>query len=160
MRARVLVVAAVALAAGLYLLRAVTGPEDAPSAPESVRPRTPARSVAEPAAAPSASLRNVFEYADVVVRAAGPPPRLAAAAPAPATTMVAAPPPAPAVRLVGLLRRGKNLKAALAITGETYVLGSGESAAGYTVLGIDEDEGVRVKAPDGTTIVLGPTSDR
>jgi hypothetical protein len=58
---------------------------------------------------------------------------------------------------VGLLRRGAQLKAALAITGETYVLASGESAGGYTVVGIDEDEGVRVRTPDGTTIVLIPT---
>ena len=160
MRARVLLTAAVALAAGLYLLRAVTGPEDTPSAPESARPRTPAKPVAEAAAASNASPRNVFEYADTVVRAAGPPASLPAAPAVPPTTVVAAPPPAPAVRLVGLLRRGANLKAALAITGETYVLGAGESAAGYTVLGIDEDEGVRVKTPEGTTIVLGPTSDR
>ena len=68
--------------------------------------------------------------------------------------------PAPAVRLVGLLRRGRQVKAALAITGETYVLAAGESVAGYTVMGIDEDEGVRVKMPDGSTIVLAPTSDR
>ena len=155
-----LLVAAVALAAGLYLLRAVTGPEESPAAPESARPRMPARAVAETSVAPNAPLRNVFEYTDSVVRAAGPPASLAAAVAAPSTTMVAAPPPAPAVRLVGLLRRGANLKAALAITGETYVLGSGESAVGYTVLGIDEDEGVRVKTPDGTTIVLGPASDR
>lgn len=80
-------------------------------------------------------------------------------APAAAAT-IAPPPPPPAVRLVGLLRRGAQIKAALAITGETYVLASGESAAGYTVVGIDEDEGVRVKMPDGSTIVLAPTPDR
>ena len=44
--------------------------------------------------------------------------------------------------------------------GETIVLASGESAGGYTVVAIDEDEGVRVRTPDGSTIVLVPTPDR
>jgi hypothetical protein len=104
---------------------------------------------------PSASLRNVFEYVEAGVRAVGPPPSMAPRAPVAAA--IPPPPAPPAVRLVGLLRRGGQLKAALAITGETYVLASGESAGGYTVVGIDEDEGVRVKTPDGATIVLVPT---
>jgi len=151
---------AVTAAAALYLIRVAGGPDSSSSTPDSARTPAPARAVAEPVAAPSASLRNVFEYVDTPVRAAGP---LARPAPvATATVAPVAPPPAapPAVRLVGLLRRGRQLKAALAITGETYVLASGESAAGYTVMGIDEDEGVRVKMPDGSTMVLVPTPDR
>ena len=159
MRARVLVLVAVTAAAALYLIRVADGPDDSSSTPDSGRVRAPGRAVAEPVAVPSASLRNVFEYADSPVRSAMAPARPAPVAPA-AVASVATPPAPPAVRLVGLLRRGSQLKAALAITGETYVLASGESAAGYTVMGIDEEEGVRVKMPDGTTTVLVPTPDR
>jgi hypothetical protein len=159
MRARVLALIAVVAAVGFYLLQLAGGPGSSSSSPESSRATAPAMAVSAPAAPPSASLRNVFEYADAV-QAAGPPAR---PAPPPIAVASAIPPPAPApapVRLVGLLRRGAQLKAALSITGETHVLASGESAAGYTVLGIDEDEGVRVKTPDGSTIVLAPASDR
>jgi len=158
MRARVLALTAVVAAVGFYLLQLAGTPGGPSSSPISSRAPAPALAVSSPAAAPSASLRNVFEYADVGVQAAGPPAR-PAPAPVPVTSVL--PPPAPApVRLVGLLRRGAQLKAALAITGETHVLASGESAGGYTILGIDEDEGVRVKTPDGSTIVLAPASDR
>jgi len=152
--------AAMAAALALYLIRAAGGPDGSSAAPDSVRTAAPLRTVAEPVTTPSSPLRNVFEYAEASVRAAGPPPALRSA-PTPVATApnVPLPPPPPPVRLVGLLRRGNHLKAALAITGETYVLASGESAAGYTVLGIDEDEGVRVKMPDGSTIVLAPAPD-
>jgi hypothetical protein len=158
MRARVLALAAVAAAATIVLLRTGAAPDRSSFAPDTPRAAHPAPAVAGPASAPSASLRNVFEYVDAGVRAAGPSSSVAARAPLAVATL--APPPAPpAVRLVGLLRRGAQLKAALTITGETYVLASGESAGGYTVVGIDEDEGVRVKTPDGATIVLVPTPD-
>jgi hypothetical protein len=92
------------------------------------------------------------------VQAAGPPARLA---PPPIAVASAIPAPAPEpVRLVGLLRRGTRVKAALSIAGETHVLAGGESAGGYTVLGIDEDDGVRVKTPDGSVIVLAPAEGR
>ena len=152
---------AVAAALALYLIRAAGNPDGSSAAPDSVRTAAPARAVAEPVVAPSSPLRNVFEYAEASVHAAPPPAATvrSVAPPVAAAPIAALPPPAPPVRLVGLLRRGNQLKAALAITGETYVLGSGESAAGYTVVGIDEDEGVRVKMPDGSTIVLAPASD-
>ena len=97
-------------------------------------------------------MRNVFEYAGA--------PRADAAAPAAAPTtapvVVPSPSPSPAVRLVGLVRRKGQVKAALAILGETVVLARGEAAAGYTVLSIDEDDGVRVQAPDGSVLQLAP----
>jgi hypothetical protein len=74
----------------------------------------------------------------------------------PAPIAAPSPSPSPAVRLVGLLRRKGELKAALAILGETVVLAPGESAAGYTVVSIDEEEGVRVQGPDGGTLQLSP----
>jgi hypothetical protein len=151
--------AAVAAALALYLMRAAGIPDGSSTAPESVRTAARARAVAEPVATPSSPLRNVFEYAEASVRAAGVPSAVRSVLPTMVAEPSAPPPPPPPVRLVGLLRRGSHLKAALAITGETYVLGSGESAAGYTVVGIDEEEGVRVKTPDGSTIVLAPTPD-
>src|SRR5439155_22509407 len=109
--------------------------------------------------APPRSLRNVFEYGDGT-------PRVAAAAPAAAPPSLlmapAAPPPSapPAVRLIGLVRRGGQLKAALAVVGKTVVLAPGESASGYTVVSIDEEEGVQLKAPDGSPLrLLLPASE-
>jgi hypothetical protein len=152
-------VAAVAAVVAFYLLQLAGGPGSSSASPDAARAPAPARAISEPAAAPSASLRNVFEYADGGVRAAGPPPLLAAP-PAVAVASPVAPPAPPPVRLVGLLRRGGQVKAALSITGETYVLAAGESGGGYTIVAIDEDEGVRVKTPDGSTIVLAPAPDR
>ena len=149
---RVLVLAAVAALAAAYLWRdAGSGASDAPSAV----PRAPAAPVRpaerpETAAAPA---RNVFEYADRHPTAAAP--SIASAA-TPAPMAAPSPSPSPAVRLVGLVRRQGRLKAALAILGETVVLAPGESAAGYKVLSIDEEDGVRVQAPDGATLQLAP----
>jgi Tfp pilus assembly protein PilP len=60
---------------------------------------------------------------------------------------------APMVRLVGLVRRAGVIKAALQVHGETIVVGAGEAAGSYRVLAIDED-GVRLRAADGTTLTL------
>jgi hypothetical protein len=150
---RVLVLAVVAALAAAYLWRdAGSGASDAPAAV----PRAPMpapRTVEAPAvAAPPA--RNVFEYADQQRTASAPLTTGSAAMPAPIAAP--SPSPSPAVRLVGLLRRKGELKAALAILGETVVLAPGESAAGYTVVSIDEEEGVRVQGPDGGTLQLSP----
>ncbi len=146
-----MVLAVVAALAAAYLWRdAGSGASDGPPAmPRGALP--PARTL-EPAAVATPPARNVFEYADAKPPAA--PPVASAPAPEPVTAPAAS--PSPAVRLVGLVRRHGQLKAALAITGDTVVLAPGESAAGYTVVSIDEDEGVRVRAPDGSTVLLGP----
>ena len=155
MRGRVIAVAALTAALAFYLLREAGGPDRSSGGPDAARATPPLTLVGDPSAAPSPSLRNVFAYVSAASRPAAPAPSTAAVAPA-----ALASPPAPPVRLVGLLRRGAQVKAALAITGETVVLASGESAGGYTVMAIDEDEGVRVRTPDGSTIVLVPTPDR
>jgi hypothetical protein len=51
------------------------------------------------------------------------------------------------------------VQAALTILGETVVLATGESSDGYTVLSIDEEEGVRLRGPDGVTLVLAPSQE-
>jgi hypothetical protein len=149
-RARVLALAVVAALAAAYLWRdSGSGASDAPvAAPRA--PAAPPLAAQPPSAAAPAPLRNVFEYADA--------PRPAAPESAPTAAPVTAPvpSPSPAVRLVGLVRRNGQLKAALAVLGETVVLARGESAAGYTVLSIDEEDGVRVQAPDGGVLRLAP----
>jgi hypothetical protein len=153
---RLAVVTLITAGALAYLLRSVGGSGDSEGPPESVRSAPSERAAVEPSAAPSSSGRNVFEYWDGGARPAGPPPAVLAPAPVAPAAAAPAPEPPPAVRLVGVLRRGTLLRAALTIQGDTVVLAPGESAAGYSVVSIDEEEGVRVKAPDGTAIVLAP----
>jgi hypothetical protein len=104
----------------------------------------------EPQAVPVAT-RNVFEYATEE------PPPDAPSVDVPTADleppMATEPSPSP-VRLVGLVRRQGRLKAALSIEGDVAVLGPGESARGYTVVGVDEESGARLRAPDGSELVL------
>lgn len=158
MRARVLVVTLIALAGLAYFLRAVGGSGD--SEPPAERPRDlvrtdPYAASPPPAAAP---LRNVFQYGEGAAPAPAPGANVSRVTPPPVVE-APAPSPSPLVRLVGLLRRGGQTRAALAIAGETVVLAAGESADGYTVISIDEDEGVRLRAPDGGTLVVTPQSE-
>jgi hypothetical protein len=59
------------------------------------------------------------------------------------------------VRLVGILHTGATLRAALSVRGELLVVGVGDDASGYRVLSIDE-EGVRLRGPDGDELALAP----
>ncbi len=71
---------------------------------------------------------------------------LARSAKAPAAVL---PSPAPDLpRLVGLVRRQGRLLAAFAVDGDVVLAGPGETAAGVTVLEVDE-EGVLVRRKDG-----------
>lgn len=158
MRSRVLAVAALIAAIAFYLRREDGGPGPSSGGPDAARATPPVTLAGEASPAPSPPLRNVFEYVSAASRAA--PTRSVVAVAPVAPVALASPSGPPPLRLVGLLRRGAQVKAALAIMGETVVLASGESAAGYTVLAIDDDEGVRVRTPDGGTIVLVPTPDR
>ena len=147
MRLRVIIAVGAALVAIalLWTRELADAPSSLPRAPRARPARSP-RSV--PYDSP-ASTRNVFEFAPrpapetprrpVVEASVEPPPAL--------------PAPAPPVRFVGLVRRGGSLKAALQVSGEAVVLGMGEAAGGYTVVGIDDD-GVRLRAGDGTLLTL------
>ncbi|HEV7500061.1 MAG TPA: hypothetical protein VGQ33_08670 [Vicinamibacteria bacterium] len=152
MKMRVFVAAAAAAIAVLLLLRTMDGP-GAPERPSPIRRPQTASAVAGTASRSSpVPLRNVFEYA-------GGPSVVRAGSGTPAPTPPSSPPlpqpsPSPLVRLVGLLRRGGRLRAALAIVGETVVLAPGESSGGYSVVSIDEDEGVTLRGPDGSTVTL------
>jgi hypothetical protein len=61
------------------------------------------------------------------------------------------------LRLIGLVRKGGALKAALSLWGETVVLGEGEESRGYRVLSVDEESGVRLRGPDGSELSLSPS---
>ncbi len=146
----VLGVAVLALVGAAWVLRGsstVVPPRPAPAALRSVPAPVP------PAATPS--LRNVFEYLDRPAPVPGralPPRESAPVAPPSAEPREAASP----VRLVGIVRRGGELAAALSIDGEVVVLAKGETASGYAVLSIDEDEGVSLRGRDGATVRLVP----
>jgi len=98
--------------------------------------------------------RDPFRYAEERREgpASAPPPRAALPPPAPPE---ATPNP---VRLVGLVRKGGALKAAVSMWGETVVLGPGEESRGYRVLSIDDEGGVRLRGPDGSELTLPPSS--
>lgn len=61
---------------------------------------------------------------------------------------VATPEPPAAVRLVGFIRQGDELRAALSVLGRVALVAEGETVEGVTVLGVEQDEGVRVRLPD------------
>ena len=148
MKLRGLVAVAVGVLVAVVVMRDIGG--EAPLSPTRPPPR-PARPVRSGSAPLPAITRNVFEYA---ARAA-PEPTSRPAAPltTPSLPPVVVEPVTPVVRLLGLVRRGGVIKAALQIQGESVVVGPGELAGDYRVVGIDED-GVRLRARDGTTITL------
>jgi hypothetical protein len=65
--------------------------------------------------------------------------------------------PPPVVRFVGLVRRPEGLRAAVATPSGVVIIGPGDVVLGYTVLSLDEDRGLRLRAPDGTEQVLAPS---
>jgi hypothetical protein len=147
-KSRGLLAAAVALLAAVMLMRDIGGGPPPPLAPPRARPARPMRSGSTPL---PTSTRNVFEYGPRPT----PEPTSRPAAMAPSLPPVGGGQPvaAPAVRLVGLVRRAGVIKAALQVHGETMVVGAGEAAGDYRVVAIDED-GVRLRAADGTLITL------
>jgi len=59
---------------------------------------------------------------------------------------------------VGLVRRAEGLRAAVATAAGVVLLGPGDGISGYTVLGVDEEHGLRLRGPDGVEHVLEPRS--
>jgi hypothetical protein len=118
------------------------------------RPPVTLQPMVETSARPVRPTRNVFEYvapAPMLAR-----PSVPVTRPVPVMTLPAVRATPSPVRLVGILRRGAGLRAALSIRGEVYVLAPGEGAGGYTVIGIDEDIGVRLRTPEGDEESLAP----
>lgn len=152
MRARILVAALgiVALAA-LALGRVPTGRPAKPAGRVAALPRAeatpPAPRVVEPEA-----IRDLFRFADGSARSPEGAGRERTRAQA-ARPSAPDPTPPSGPRLVGLVSRGGRMVAALAADGEVVLAGPGETAAGVTVLAVDED-GVRIRRADGTEEVL------
>ncbi len=115
------------------------------------RREAPARPAPQPSAVNAAEgrdvRRNLFEYADAkpVVRKSTPLPAVA-----PTQT------PVPSVKLVGILHSAPGRRAALSSQGQIVVAAPGETVDGYEVLSIDDEDGVRLRSPEGTEIVLAP----
>lgn len=147
--------ALLAVGAGAVLLGrpsvpGVTRPLEAPSR---AVPSSPAPPISLPAASSQAPLRNVFVYED---EPALPPSLTPVATSLPPALL---PSPEATARLVGIVQRGDRPCAALWIAGEVVVLAVGEEAEGYRLLGLSEDEGVRLRAPSGEEITLPPPGE-
>lgn len=146
LRALVLSAASVFLA---FQMSRQSGRALSPAAPEPERKAAPVAAPTEdPVPAPPFA-RDPFRFGF------GPDPALAVRARPPVAPEPIAPAPTPSpVRLVGLVRRGGVLNAAIAVGGEVALAAVGESAFGYSVRGIDEDTGVRVQTPDGAELLI------
>lgn len=146
MRARALVLA---LALGLtaaFLTRGAGPVQSPPRAPE--RPPSPVRETAPTPASFEHVTRDPFHYLDDTepsVRS-----EATSVRPEPEAS------PAPPLRLVGLIRQGGLLRAALSIHGVAVTAAAGESVEGYEVLSVDDDAGVRLKDAGGTEVLLVP----
>jgi hypothetical protein len=146
-----LALALVGFATWLALKAQVAPVADLGEPPRAARPAAPTA-----APAPSRLLRDPFRYADEPVARAQPPVPVA-------EPPVEPPPPAATpepIRLSGFVRRGKELKAVLWISGTTVVVAAGETAEGYRVLTVDEDSGVRVRDGSGGELLLRPAPPR
>lgn len=118
-----------------------------------------AQTLVTPTPTPEASLaprvtRDLLRYEDPQASAL-PPERV------PAPVYSSAPPPVlvpPAQRLVGFVRRRGSLCAALVLPGNPTVvtLAAGETSANYAVLAVDEEQGVRLRTPEGNELLLPP----
>ncbi|HEY6553786.1 MAG TPA: hypothetical protein VI669_10540 [Vicinamibacteria bacterium] len=70
------------------------------------------------------------------------------------------PGPTPArVRLVGLVRRGGVLRAALVVDGDVVLVAAGETMSGYRVVSLDEEGGVRLRDAQGREETLALPGD-
>jgi hypothetical protein len=130
-------------------------PVEPPSrrAPHKVRAAAPdAVPSGTPLEASSAPRRNLFEYGEAPL----PPVRAYVEPMTPIGTPPATATPAAPVKLVGLVRQGDGLRAALALDGEIVLGAPGQKVSGYTIVSIDEDTGVVLNGPDGRTLELRP----
>jgi hypothetical protein len=100
-------------------------------------------------------LRNPFEFGRPPEEA----PRRAAPAPVSATPAPTATDPPP-LRLIGVVHHAEGLRAALSAEGEVVVMAPGGTVLGHRVLSVDEDQGVRLRTPQGEEILLRPAPRR
>jgi hypothetical protein len=119
-----------------------------------VAPQGKGSSTLEPEPLPAPPERDIFRYGEAPAAASRPlAPRPPPARLVPSVSL-ALPPPSLPLRLVGLVRRTEGLRAAVAISSGVVLVGPGDSVSGYTVLGVDEERGLRLRGPDGEEIML------
>lgn len=154
---------AAAAGAALVLLLALLFRQGAPGAsarpPDHVERDAPRPQMAFTPAPVAPPARDVFRYVGRDDDGGAVPPFEDAVPPSPPPSLADATPPlAPAPdqgpRLVGILRQGGVLKAALATSGEVVIARAGEMVDGYSVVSIDEEDGVVLRDPSGTPVTL------
>ena len=133
------------------------GPTDAkrPSpVRETVATHDAAASPLEADPLPAPPERDIFRYGEAPTAAPRPTEaRRVPARPTPVADLILPPPPLP-LRLVGLVRRTEGLRAAVATSSGVVLVAPGDAVSGYTVLGVDEERGLRLRGPDGAEILL------
>lgn len=161
MRRRLLALGA-ALALASLVFSFSRGAVPAPSASGPPGPPRPAAGASTPEGTqldplPPPPERDIFRYAEhsTPPPSSGRPRERPPAVIEPARPAGVDPPP-PAVRLVGLVHRPGGLRAAVSTSGGVVIVGPGDVVEGLTVVGIDEDRGLRLRAPDGTEVALLP----
>ena len=117
----------------------------------------PGSSALEPDPLPPPPARDIFRYAETAVAAPRPSATRSVLATLAAPTTLA-PRPALPLRLVGLVRRAEGLRAAVATSAGVVLVGPGDSVSGYTVVGVDEELGLRLRGPDLVELWLAPRS--
>ena len=144
---------AVALLITALVLLALQSAQRSPSSPSRTLPAPAVANPPLPAppADPVAS-RDIFQYADEP----GPEAHAMSSERETGVLEPEAPPAPDGPRLVGVLRRGGRLVAALAVDGDVVLVAPGQSAAGAIVLSVDE-ESVRVRLADGSERTLAPS---
>jgi hypothetical protein len=150
---RLLAVALLVALVALWLARPaqVTAPATGGGAGSPAPPSSPPTAASSP---PQRLARDPFRYANE----ARVPATSSQSEPAP-TPSYDAPAPAPSpepIRLSGFVRQGGALKAVLSLYGTTVVAGIGETAEGFRVVSVDEDQGVRLRGPTGEELQLKP----
>ena len=149
MKARLVVLAVVVGVVGIQLSRE-PGRAVAPAPRQVSDPATGSTPAARPVVPPAAPVgRDPFRFAtDAAVVSARP------AFPAAVKAPPLPEPEPPRVRLVGLVRRAGELRAALVVDGAMVLASAGETVSGFRVLSIGADEGVRVRDPQGLEMAL------
>jgi hypothetical protein len=142
------------LAAALVLfalaMRPGVGRDTASTGSRAAVPASPPPAAREPTAEAAVPARDLFEYVDEN----GP---VAPGVGVPSTPPEAGPAEtAHGVRLIGFVRQGGAVRAALWVEGEVIVAGPGEGTSDLEVLSVDEDVGVRVRLGDGAERLLAP----
>lgn len=150
MKIRVVVLSLALGLAAVFLTRG-SGPLLPSVSPTSKTAPPRATPTAPPTGAAATLDRDPFRYLDSPEPAALELETRPATSPSPAAQATPAP-----LRLVGLIRQGGRLQAALSIHGFAVTAAAGDVVEGYQVVSIDEDAGVLLRDVTGVEVTLPP----